>query len=89
MPMTPRSPMPMREASKLRKDKKNRPMPMHKPPRKHVDAQAQRKEKLSAKEKGKVVDIEAKEGAEDIDIEGVDLVITPRNSPSLQIGDAW
>jgi len=43
-------------------------------PKRHVTVEAQRKEKSSVKEKGKVVNLEAEEGMEDIDIEGVDPI---------------
>jgi len=42
--------------------------------RKHVTTQAHWKEKLSTKEKGKVVDLEVEEGTEDIDIKEVDPI---------------
>ena len=41
--------------------------------KKNIAIQAKKKEKLSAKDKGKVVDLEAKEGMEDIDTKQVDL----------------
>jgi len=43
-------------------------------PRKHVATKSQKKEKLSIKDKGKVVDLEAIEGAEEIDTKGVDPI---------------
>lgn len=42
--------------------------------RKHAATQAQKRDNTSTKEKGKVVDLEAEEGMEYIDTEGVDLI---------------
>ena len=67
-------PTPMREVPKPKKDKQEKFFLVCESPRKHDATQAQRKEKPSAKEKGKLVDLEAKEGTEDIDIKGVDHV---------------
>lgn len=49
-------------------------MPVRESPRKHGTTYTQRKEKSSAKDKGKVVDLEAKEGVKDIYFEGVDPI---------------
>jgi len=47
-------------------------MSVYESPRKHAATQAQKKEKLSTKNKGKVVDLETEEGMKDIYTEGVD-----------------
>ena len=79
MPKAPRSPrpkpMPKREAPKPKRDKQKKMMPVHESPRKHPNTQAQRKEKKTTQEKGKVVELDAEEGAKDIDIEGVDPIL--------------
>jgi len=54
-------PTSIREVPGSKKDKKNKPMPVCESPRKHAATQVQRKEKLSVKEKGKVVDLEVEE----------------------------
>jgi len=79
VPMTLRSPRPkpmlMREVPKPKKDNQKKLMPVCESPRKHAPTQARRKEKLSAKEKGKVVNLEVEEGLEDIDLKGVDPIL--------------
>lgn len=47
---------------------------MRESPRKNVATQAQRKEKLSTKENGKVIDLEVEEGTKDINIYRVDPI---------------
>ena len=78
VPMAPKSPRPKptptREVPKPKKDKQKKWMSVHETPRKHAATQAQGKERSSMKEKGKVVDLEAEEGVEDIKIEGVDPI---------------
>ena len=72
---SPRSkPTLVREVPKPKKDKKNKPMPVHKSSRKHAATQAQKKEKLSAKDKVKVVHLEDEEGIKDIETKGVDSI---------------
>ena len=69
VPRMPRLPRPkltlVREVPKPKKDKQKRQVPVCESLREHATTQAQRKEKLSAKEKGKVVDMEA-EGVQKI-----------------------
>lgn len=75
MPTTSRSPRlkptPVRENPKPKKENKKRPILVCESPRKHFSTQAQKKDKLSTKDKGKVVDLEAEEGTEDINAEGM------------------
>lgn len=78
VPKAPRSPRlkptPKREAPKPKKDKQKKTMPMRESPRKHTSTQVPQKENPIAQGKGKVVDLEAEEGAKDIDIEGADTI---------------
>jgi len=75
-------PTPVREVPKLKKYKQNKLVPVHKSTRKHAATEAQRKEKTSSKEKGKVVDLDVEEGVEDIDIKGVDPYLS---CPSISL----
>lgn len=74
VPTALRSPRPkptlVRETHKPKKDKKKMAMSVHELPRKHSSTQAQKKDKQLEK----VVVLEAAEGAEDIDAEGVDPI---------------
>lgn len=49
-------------------------MSVCKSPRKHASTQAQKRDKSSVKDKGKVVDLEAKEGTKNINTKGVDPI---------------
>lgn len=77
VPKSPRSPRARptlkREGPKMKKDKQKATQPVCESPRKH-----QKKQKPTTQEKGKVVNLEfdegVDEGAEDIDIEGVDPI---------------
>lgn len=85
----PRFPKPKptltREVPKLKKDKQKKTLSVRESLRKNPNTQAQRKENPSTQEKGKVVDLEAKEGIEDIDIDKVDHILKlPEYIPSCQ-----
>lgn len=64
----------VREVPKPKKDKQKKHMPMHESQRKHVATQAQKKEKMSANDKGKVVDLKAEEDVENLNTKGVDPI---------------
>jgi len=78
MPTTPRlprpKPTPVHENPKPNKDKHKWLMTVHESPRKHSSTQAQKKDKPLVKDKEKVADLEAEEGMEDIDDEGMEPI---------------
>lgn len=71
MPTVPRSPKPkltpLKETHKLEKDKQKRMVLVRKSPRKHTATRKKKKDKQLEK----VVDLEAKQGTEDIDAKGM------------------
>lgn len=85
VPMAPRSPRPkltlVREAPKPKKDKQKWPMLVCVSLGKHSTIEVQNKDKHSKMDTGKVVDLEAKEGAKDIDAKGIEPLQVARLYP--------